>query len=840
MLNKLSKIAVIVLFFLASLGVNLVYEAMSEWQDYRKAVWYSPANIKSEQFWQIVKDRWYREWFFARANFSSRLPQSKVKKLELFVNPKSIEELTSNLPESGLKHYKAAYLRSDNTGRQPVDLRLRGDSYSHWLYDKKSYRIKFKKGFAYNGARIVNLISPRWPEFFVNYCAVHKLARQQGVLSPDCDLVRLSLNGVDQGLYLLIEQVNENFLRKMRRAPGSLYYGDHLSGPTVGNGESSLWYDAKMWEKKGSKNAEEAAYVGDIETVVVALTKYNDEFLEFFNNHINEKALFTFMAIDALIGVVHHDASHNHKLYFDPYTGRFEPIEWDIGVLNPQADIMYASYNRFVHRISMHPELNIRFAKFLFEWVKSFDKNEFAKELQYWEQTAHHELASDVLKLRLVVGKRGIHRSVPYSEDYIKGSADELIQTIRGRAGKILENYTSNVVLLSPSSSSSEVLFEIQGEAGVRIERSDKSYVDLYPQRTEFQGNFGTPFFAGRYRMKSERSFYRLVTDKIHSQSEIQDKWKFYNLVTGAPIIPKVHANMDAARGGVVRFKQHAPEPLVLKGEIHIDKDTVISDPERVIIEPGTHFLLAEGVYLIFRTQVLANGTASSPIVFRSKIPGKAFSAVSVEGEKTRNTKLRHVQISGGKGGFRDLIRYTGQLNLISVEGFLIDGAVVGKNIICDDSLHVAYGSGVIKNSQFLDANMDAIDIDIAKVDLINNKFYNVGNDGIDLMTAEVSMSSQYFSQTGDKCLSMGEGSQATIKDSYLIGCGIGIEVKEDSYLEADNVVIRDPKDIGINLYRKNLQYSGGGTMFRRRVSVSGAKKEVQVDEFSKVIEKTK
>ena len=39
-----------------------------------------------------------------------------------------------------------------------------------------------------------------------------------------------------------------------------------------------------------------------------------------------------FVALDRALGGRHHDYCHNQKLYFDPYKGRWEPIEWDFGI----------------------------------------------------------------------------------------------------------------------------------------------------------------------------------------------------------------------------------------------------------------------------------------------------------------------------------------------------------------------------------------------------------------------------------------------------------------------------------------------------------------------------
>ena len=73
--------------------------------------------------------------------------------------------------------------------------------------------------------RTFNLINPVEMSSYrdvLNY----SLARQQGLISPDCYPVRVRINGQYMGVYLYISQVDENLLRKYKRMPGSIYYGD--------------------------------------------------------------------------------------------------------------------------------------------------------------------------------------------------------------------------------------------------------------------------------------------------------------------------------------------------------------------------------------------------------------------------------------------------------------------------------------------------------------------------------------------------------------------------------------------------------------------------------------
>ena len=108
--------------------------------------------------------------------------------------------------------------------------------------------------------------------------------------------------------------------------------------------------------------------------------------------------------------------------------------------------------------------------------------------------------------------------------------------------------------------------------------------------------------------------------------------------------------------------------------------------------------------------------------------------------------------------------------------------------------------------SYFEETNSDSIDIDFSKGSIINSKFFMSKNDAIDFSGSEVNLEGIYINGSGDKAISVGEGSTLRAKDISIKNSNIGIASKDDSSVYLDNVII-DNVNIGLAAYIKKIEY---------------------------------
>ncbi|MBB4822787.1 spore coat protein H [Sporosarcina luteola] len=152
--------------------------------------------------------------------------------------------------------------------------------------------------------------------------------RDIGCLAPQARFVSLNLNGKNEGVYLELEAVDENFLANRRLPEGPIFYA------VDGDANFSLMSDLDKQVKK-------SLLTGYVQTYG---TKEDEDYLRETVMNINtipreefEKTIVHYVNIDAylrwLAGVVctqNFDGFvHNYALYQRRQTGQYEIIPWD-------------------------------------------------------------------------------------------------------------------------------------------------------------------------------------------------------------------------------------------------------------------------------------------------------------------------------------------------------------------------------------------------------------------------------------------------------------------------------------------------------------------------------
>lgn len=240
----------------------------------------------------------------------------------IFIDQNALKQLNSNLPFSGFK-YTNAQMVFPNGEKHEVKIRYRGDGKFHWLYDRKSFRIKTTKDNLYEKNRWFNLIVPKSNELMNNHLT-YKLAKLLDLLSPDSKMVTLDLNDHYDGTRLYVEQLNESFLRKNRLMPCDLYKADNVGfAHYLGLPHDQIFNGAYYWEKIASNNH----YDKKDKTNLIKLL---DDLAENDISMLNIKDFAKLSVLITLTQSKHLDNIHNWRLYYDNYSERFSPVVWDL------------------------------------------------------------------------------------------------------------------------------------------------------------------------------------------------------------------------------------------------------------------------------------------------------------------------------------------------------------------------------------------------------------------------------------------------------------------------------------------------------------------------------
>ncbi len=253
--------------------------------------------------------------------------EARIPTFELLVSNAELGYLDRDAPpREGKGKYAEGVLRRNGRDLK-TRLRYRGQKHWNWNYAQKSWKLRLEDELV-RGQQTISFINPAAPVPFAEQIILD-VARDHGLLTPDYFPMRLLLNNAYMGVYWFMGQPDEFLLRRNDRMPGSIYSGNRAES-TEPNGDSSLFYRAKHWKKPSSRLAEDKPDKSDLQLFLDMIWKADPiAFAAFAREHVDLSKFALMDALDVVFGGTQHDWDQDHKLYLDPYRGRWEPVAWD-------------------------------------------------------------------------------------------------------------------------------------------------------------------------------------------------------------------------------------------------------------------------------------------------------------------------------------------------------------------------------------------------------------------------------------------------------------------------------------------------------------------------------
>ncbi len=725
--------------------------------------------------------------------------------------------------------YKSGFLRIDNI-LYDAKFRYRGDNPWHFVYPKKSWRVKIDKEDMTSMIRKYNLINPKTNAVIENKVAMD-LAQKLGLLAPESKFIRLYVNNQYVGVYEYLEQPDESFIRKNKRLPSDLYSGD-ISQLDV------LWSNSDYWEKQSELDSQNPEDKKNIETLLSAVQNYTQS-LENLESVIDIDAFLTWYVHGQFFGQVRFDNHHNHKYYFDPSSGRFEPIAWDtIG--------QGTSYPL----LSIHKVPNPIFAQLFRDPTYVHKKNEklynlsekqlstVIEDIDTTARAIRSAVGGDMLKDYVDVLTAQVHpytqkdfdkaivqfkEFLQFRQEFIKNQLNEtkvefITQKISPGIWKVkcVVNGNSGVYIRFRDEEIFSVYKDIDGD-GIGDSVSEKTEL-LFPglKKVDVQKR-NTPYLSFDYEPAPLVYDFIVQSPKDsfdHASVEV------INAVINQVITPVFttleKSEKDFSDTSIISIHPWEKEYIsssnktikTLQGTKTLHQNLVIDENTELHIEPGTTLFFMPNVSLISFGKVIAKGTEDQPILFTSATQ-EPWGAIAIQGEKSNGSVFHYVTIENGSGTSYGLVKYTGMLSVYN-SSIELKNTILQNNTVFDDTFNAKHSIVTIDHCKFLNTFSDAIDFDYSQGKIVYSYFSNAGNDAIDLMTSNPEVAYNTIINAGDKGVSVGENSTPSIHDNHIQKSNIAIEIKDASDPSIfDNIF--EQNGIGINAYHKNWRYPKGG-----------------------------
>lgn len=307
-----------------------------------------------------------------------------------------------------------------------------------------------------------------------------------------------------------------------------------------------------------------------------------------------------------------------------------------------------------------------------------------------------------------------------------------------------------------------------------------------------------------------------------------------------AVFVPSTETIVGGTLPGSTTFTQ-AASPYTLASDLIVPPGATLTLQAGVIIDmPAGRNIRVQG-------SLAVAGTAAQKVTIRGR-NGDKWGAISLE-NPTAPCNLAHLIIRGATKGY-DATKYSSALtgrntqliadfiDIAESEGpfYMIGGNCtvrdsVFHNPYTGDGLHVKKGSGTVQRCVFRGNNApdtDAIDFDGVTNGLIEDchiyRFQGSNSDGIDIGESSTNLLIQnnriYFNS--DKGVSVGQGSTAVLRKNLIVGCNLGIGVKDSGSLATVDQNTFAGCATGIAVYEKNFG-SGGGSAVVTNTIISKA-----------------
>ncbi|MDO8600449.1 MAG: CotH kinase family protein [bacterium] len=249
----------------------------------------------------------------------------------------------------------------------------------------------------------------------------------------------------------------------------------------------------------------------------------------------------------------------------------------------------------------------------------------------------------------------------------------------------------------------------------------------------------------------------------------------------------------------------------------------------RVVIQPGTDIYLGGEVSFVSWSPVEARGEEYTPIRVRRFSLQKPFGVFAVVNTGGQKNYFTHFDIEGGFQARINGMVLKGQMSVHNSDVEIRHSRFAGAS--ADDAINVVYRDVLIADSFFENNTSDNIDLDFVRGAVLNSVFRNPeggsNGDALDLSGSRVEIVGNTIEGCGDKGLSIGEHSFARVRRNTVVGCAIGVAVKDlsEAFFVHNTFLFNKT---AIEAYQKKSVF-GGGTIWMSDSVVWGNEKDTDI-----------
>jgi hypothetical protein len=660
-----------------------------------------------------------------------------------------------------------------NNDKFNVKLRLKGDRSIHWSNKKNSsYKVDIKGDKRLWGLEEFSVQKPIARNYIYEFI-FHKLLEKNNLISLKYFFINLKINDLSSGIYAVEEGFSKELIERNKRRNGPIFGLNESEGVVYPKVIYDL-YSKNYWIENNPKL---------IEAAFSKLNLLKDNKIE-IDEIFDLKEWAKFFAIIDYSNALHGSLSKSVKLYYNPATGKFEPIGFDghyyelnpannfiiLDFLNPLNNncnhICYDRewYGKFLKDKNGNP--NKKFIKLYIDQLNKIASDEFLinfkqknlKEIQYFNEQLSSEIS---------VKDRALYKGLGYfifDDKFL----DKRHNFIKNKLNKIL--YENNIKAHLESgkikfiSNKNDTIKKLNKVCSNGINTDEYVFNNFY---LNFNKNCRL-FFN-----KNEIS----VSKKINLSNNYQVKKSLD--ITNLPEI-------DVSE-----------ELYYLDHDLIITQDLYLPENKKLIISEGVKISMTNNSIFESLGSIKFDGSLENPIILNGN---KSGSMILKNNKYTINNTIIY---NFNNPQIEDKILHGG-INIISSELEILNLKI--KNSQSEDAINIVSSNTKIENLDIENSFSDAIDIDFGNVSFSKITCSNTKNDCFDVSGVNVSGEQIISKNSNDKAISFGENSSGHINLVNLEDNFLGIAVKDGSILKIDTGIFNG-NNYDASIFKKKNEF---------------------------------
>ena len=740
-------------------------------------------------------------------------------------------------------------------------LRLKGDWLDHLRGEKWSYRIKLKKGYAWNHLRTFSIQRPSARDYLYEWTA-HKIYDQADVLTTRYGFVPVTFNSQPRGLYAW----EEHFVKQL------LEWRDRREGPILKFSEDAFWQSNKLegrFKSKASLPYYEAAVIEPfkqnktLENPVLHQQFLNGQkLMKQYKDH--EKPVSDIFDLDKLAKYYaildfthgrHGLAWHNQRFYFNPVIYKLEPIAFD--GFGEKSHIEYGLTNNFafeiLHNYPASDQDNL--IKYLF--LDSTFTNRYLHYLRVFSEPRFVETVMDSVRPEMIyydslLKLEFIHYT--FDSSFFRKSAEDVRSYLPELEKIIAQRHQDTTYRLKEDRRPyyDSLLYENTPDFYVNV-YSDSiandslwiSVYNYYPRDLIILGTGRKDKYVDYFQVPEPKiKKFELNNQILTIGTDTNSRYLFF-MVDGSDetfktvIHPWPYPSGETPQQELMAYADLAKNQIVdhvsgtdifiKQGELRSKIPIIIPAGYVVHFLPGTKLDLVDKAMFISYSPVRMKGTVSNPVIITSSdFSGNGFAVLQAD----KRSFLDHVIFEN-----MNTLNYKGWLLTGAVTFFESDVDIQNTRFYrnqCEDALNTIRSDFRVSNAAFEYIYGDAFDSDFCTGTLSESTFTNIGNDAIDFSGSKIKINNCLMEDVSDKGISGGENSKLTVDNTTIIRANIGLSSKDMSVVTINDSRLEDC-NYGLVLLQKKPEY-GPATLILNNTKINNARTRMLIERRSKVI----